>query len=222
MLVPIFFYFIMTGSLDTFAGSFGIDNWEAFQLPVGILFAVQGGSAGLNMVADIESGYFDKLLLTPANRVSLLIGAMAADFMRITIQAIIVLLVALATGLEFETGLPGAVVLVFMSSLFGLAYSGIGFAIALKTGNAQATQSMWFLTMPLLFLTTMFAPKEALTGWLETAATFNPMTYILEGMRALSMTGWDATDIGVAFLTVIALGAVTMTLAFLALRGRIQ
>ncbi len=174
------------------------------------------------MVADIESGYFDKLLLTPANRISILIGAMGADFIRITIQAVIVLLVAVATGLHFETGLPGAVVLVFMSSLFGLAYSGIGFAIALKTGNAQATQSMWFLFMPLIFTTTMFAPKEALSGWLETAATFNPMTYILEGMRALSLTGWDAADIGITFLTVAALGVVTITLAFLSLRSRIQ
>ena len=86
-------------------------NWEAFQLPMAIMFAAQGGSAGLNMVADIESGYFDKLLVTPANRFSILIGAMSADFLRVMVQAALVLLVAVAVGLDFATGVPGAVAL---------------------------------------------------------------------------------------------------------------
>ena len=94
LLVPIFFYFVIVGSLGEFAGRFGIENWEAFQLPMAIVFAVQGGSAGLNLVADIESGYFEKLLLTPAHRLSILIGAMGADFVRIMLQSAIVLIVA--------------------------------------------------------------------------------------------------------------------------------
>ena len=221
LLVPIFFYFVMVGSLEEFATGFGIANFEGFQLPIAIVFAVQGGSAGLNMVADIESGYFDKLLLTPANRLSILIGAMGADFVRIALQAVIVLLVALAFGLHFETGVLGMALLVLISSLWGLAYSAIGFAIALKTGNSQATQSMWALFIPLMFLTTAFAPKEALSGWLETAASFNPMTYLLQGMRALSMEGWDWGDIGLAFAAVAGLGSVTITFAFIALKSRV-
>jgi ABC-2 type transport system permease protein len=221
LMVPIFFYFVMVGSLDTFAGRSGLTNWEAFQLPMAIIFAAQGGSAGLNMVADIESGYFDKLLVTPANRLSILIGAMAADFLRVMVQSVLVLLVALAFGLDFATGVPGAVALVLLSSFWGLAYSGIGFAVALKTGNAQATQSMWVLFMPLMFLTTMFAPKEALSGWLDVAATFNPMTYLLLGMRSLTMNGWDAGDLAVAVLAVAGLGTVSISLAFLALRSRV-
>jgi ABC-2 type transport system permease protein len=174
------------------------------------------------MVADIESGYFDKLLLTPASRLSILIGAMGADFVRIMVQATFVLLVAFATGMAFATGLPGAIVLILVSSLWGLAYSAIGFAIALKTGNSQATQSMWALFMPLMFLTTAFAPKEALSGWLSTAASFNPMTYVLQGMRSLSMEGWDMGDLAVAFLAVGILGVVTISLAFMALKSRIS
>ena len=220
LVVPVFFYFVMVGALEEFAGRSGIENWRAFQLPVAIIFAVQGGSAGLNMVADIESGYFEKLLLTPAHRLSILIGAMAADFFRIMAQASLVVVIAVATGLHFATGVPGALVLIVLSSLWGLAYSAIGFAVALKTGNSQTTQSMWFLFMPFMFLTTLFAPKEALSGWLETAATFNPMTYLLAGMRALSMNGWDASDLGGALLAVTGLGAVTFSLALLALRSR--
>jgi ABC-2 type transport system permease protein len=222
LLVPMFFYFVMVGSLEEFATSAGITNWEAFQLPISILFAVQGGSAGLNLVADIENGYFDKLLLTPASRISILLGAMGADFVRIMVQATLVLFVALATGLDFETGVPGMVLLIVMASIWGLAYSGIGFWLALKTGNLQATQSIWVLTMPLMFLTTAFAPKEALTGWLATAATINPMTYLLQGMRALSMFGWEWDDIMIGFLVSIGLGCVTITAALLALKGRVK
>lgn len=221
LVVPIFFYLVLVGSLDEFAGNSGLENWEAFQLPIAILFAVQGGSAGLNMVADVESGYLDKLLLTPASRLAILVGAMGADLIRIGVQAAVVLIVGVALGVHFETGIPGALVLIVLSSVFGLAYSGFGFAIALKTGNAQATQSMWFLMMPLIFLTTLFAPKEALSGWLEAAATLNPMTYLLEGMRALSMGTGDAGDVVVAFLAVAGLGIVSLTLTSLALRSRL-
>jgi len=222
LIVPIFFYFVTLGSLESFAGSAGVENFEGFLLPMALIFAVQGGSAGLNMVADIESGYFDKLLLTPASRLSLLIGAMSADFVRITVQAIMVLMVALATGLHFETGAPGAVALILLASSFGIAFSGLGFAVALKTGNAQATQSMWFMFMPLMFLTTLFAPKEALAGWLSTAATVNPMTYILQGMRSLSQEGWDGGDIAGAIIAIGVLGSVCISLAFLALRSRLR
>jgi ABC-2 type transport system permease protein len=174
------------------------------------------------MVADIESGYLDKLLATPANRLAILIGAMTADFMRVMVQATLVVLVGVAAGVDFATGLPGAIALIVLSSFFGLAFSGIGFAVALKTGNAQSTQSVWFLFMPLMFLSTLFAPMEALSGWLETVATFNPMTYLLAGMRSLTMNGWDAGDLGAAVLAVAGLGVVSVSLALLAFRTRLR
>lgn len=222
MLAPFFFYVVMVGSFEAFAARSGIANWEAFLVPMAIIFAAQGGSAGLNLVRDIESGYFDKLLVTPTSRFALLIGAMSADFLRVMAQAVVVLLLAVAFGLEFATGWPGALALILLSGCWGLAYSGIGFAVALRSGNAQATQSVGYLALPFMFLTTMFAPKEDLSGWLATASTFNPMTYLLRGMRALTLEGWNGTDLGVAALAVAAVGGVSITLAFLALRGRVQ
>ena len=222
LVMPVFFFFVFVGTLEAFAGGFGIENWKGFQLPVAIIFAVQGGSAGLNMVADIESGYLDKLLATPAHRLSILIGAMSADFLRVMAQATLIVLVGLAAGVDFETGVPGMLALILLSSLFGLAFSGIGFAVALKTGNAQSTQAVWFLFMPLLFLTTLFAPMEALSGWLEAVATVNPMIYILAGMRSLSMNGWDASDLGGALLAVGVMGTISVSLALLAFRGRLR
>jgi len=222
LIVPIFFFYVMVGSLEEFANRSGVQNWEAFQLPVAIMFAVTSGSAGLNMVADIESGYFDKLLLTPASRLSILLGAMGADFLRIVAQGLLVVAVAMITGTDFATGVVGAVVMVLIASVAGLAYSAVGFGIALKTGNAQTTQSIWTLWIPLMFLSTTFAPLEALSGWLRAAATVNPMTYILRGLRELSAHGWDTGEIGVALITVAALGTVTLTLALRALMGRVR
>jgi ABC-2 type transport system permease protein len=222
LIVPIFFYFVMVGSLEEFATQAGITNWEAFQLPVAIMFAVQSGSAGLNLVVDIESGYFDKLLLTPASRLAILIGAMSADFLRIAAQATLVLLLALITGVDFATGLPGMLVMILVTSVWGLAFSAIGFGVALKTGNAQATQSIWVLFIPFMFLTTAFAPLDALSGWLKVAASFNPMTYLLDGMRALSMEGWVTSDLVKALLAVCGLGALTFTFALKALRSRVR
>lgn len=222
MIVPVFFYFVMVGSLEKFAGMFGYTNWKAFQLPVAIMFAVQSGSAGLNMVADIESGYFDKLLLTPASRLALLVGAMSADWVRIAVQAAIIVVLGLITGVSFATGIPGALAVILISSLWGLAFSAIGFAIALRTGNSQATQSIWTLFIPLMFLTTAFAPKEALVTWLRIAATFNPMTYLLQGLRSLTTEGWVLSDLAGALAAVAGLACVTLTMAFLALKGRLQ
>jgi ABC-2 type transport system permease protein len=222
LIMPIFFYFVMVGSLEEFASRSGIDNWEAFQLPVAIMFAVQSGSAGLNMVVDIESGYFDKLLLTPANRLAILVGAMGADFLRIMAQGILVLAVAIPTGLSFETGLPGMLVMILVTSFWGLAFSAIGFATAIKTGNSQSVQSIWVLFIPFMFLTTAFAPLDALSGWLKVAATLNPMTYVLDGMRSLSMEGWEADTMLYAVAAVAGFGAVTLSMTFLALRSRLR
>jgi ABC-2 type transport system permease protein len=222
LFIPVFFYFIQVASLSKFATTYGLPNYKAFQLPVGVLFAASNGGSGLNMVMDIESGYFDKLLVTPVNRLALLIGAMGADFARIVVQSSFVVALAMVAGLHFETGVLGSVVLILMASLWGLVYSAIGFGIALKTGSPAATQSAWVFFFPLIFVAPSFAPLSALSGWLHGAAKFNPVTYLLGGMRALSMTGWSAHDIGLGFLAIGAMGAITVTIAFRGLLSRVK
>jgi ABC-2 type transport system permease protein len=222
LFIPVFFYFIQVGSLSKFAAGFGLNNYKAFQLPIGLLFAASNGGSGLNMVMDIESGYFDKLLLTPVNRMALLLGAMGADLCRIFVQSAFVMVLALAAGLHFATGIAGAAVLVVIASLWGMAYSAIGFGIALKTGSPAATQSAWVIFFPLIFIAPSFAPLNALSGWLRTAARANPVTYLLQGMRALSMKGWVAHDLFVGLIAIAIVGALTMTLAFRGLLSRVR
>jgi ABC-2 type transport system permease protein len=91
------------------------------------------------------------------------------------------------------TGVLGMVVFIAYGALWGLAFAGFPYAIALKTGNPAAVNSSFILFFPFAFLTTSFLPKEALTGWLSTVATYNPVTYVLDGLRSLITEGWEWT-----------------------------
>ena len=121
-----------------------------------LLFAVSNEGAGQGMVQDIERGYFDKLMVTPASRLSLVLGAMGGNFARITFQGLVVTVLALLAGggLVFKTGLLGVVPMVLMASLWGVAFAALGIGVALRTGSGQATQGAQFLAFPLMFLTT--------------------------------------------------------------------
>jgi ABC-2 type transport system permease protein len=172
------------------------------------------------MVMDIDRGYFDKLLLTPAPRLSLVLGRLFSDALKVMVLTVIIVIVGLIFGSGMESGPVGVVALVLLAGMFALAYSGIGMSIALKTGSPQAAQVGFLVFFPLLFLSPAFAPTEVFAGWLEFLATINPVTYILEGMRSLVLEGWDWEALGYAVLAIVGLGAFTMTLTVLALRGR--
>jgi ABC-2 type transport system permease protein len=133
-----------------------------------------------------------------------------------------VLGLGLALGVGFKTGFLGAVVFILMGAAWGLAFTGFPYAIALKTGNPAAVNMSFVLFFPFAFLTTAFLPKASLTGWLATVATYNPVTYLLGGMRALVLTGWDRGPILEAVAAIVGIGIVSMTLALLALRGRLR
>jgi len=222
-IVPVFFFAVNVGALQDFAQQSGVVvDFKAFQLPVAIIFAVTGISRASALVTDIQSGYFDRLLLTPIRRPMLLLGLMAADIVSIILLTIPVLILGLVLGVSFQTGLLGMVVFIMYGAFWGLAFAGFPYAIALKTGNPAAVNSSFVLFFPFAFLTTSFLPKEALTGWLSTVATYNPVTYVLEGLRSLISEGWDWSVLlqGMAFT----LGVMTVSfgLASLAMRGRVS
>ena len=224
IFIPVFFLFVTVGAIGEISGSaFGVDNYEGFQLPVAILQGAAGaaGMGGFGMVMDIERGYFDKLMLTPAPRLALVLGRLAADGVRVMVLSIIILIVGLVMGAGMDSGVGGAVVFILVAGLFGLAYSGIGMSIALRTGSVQAAQAGFLVFFPLLFLSPAFAPKEIFSGWLEFLATINPVTYVLEGLRSLVLAEWEWDRLGYALLSIIGLGAFTLGMTLSALRSRV-
>jgi ABC-2 type transport system permease protein len=223
LITPVFFFVVNVGALQDFAQNSGaVADFKAFQLPVAIVFAVTGVSRASALVTDIQSGYFDRLLLTPTRRPMLLLGLMAADIISIVMLTIPVLLLGLLLGVRFETGLLGMIVFIGYGALWGLAFAGFPYAIALKTGNPAAVNSSFILFFPFAFLTTSFLPKDALTGWLATVATYNPVTYVLAGLRSLIIVGWDADTLAKGAAASLALMVISFGLASLAMRGRIS
>ena len=222
LIVPLFFFVVNVGSLADISSFAGVADFEAFQLPVAIVFAVTGISRASALVTDIQSGYFDRLLVSPVNRYSLLLGLMAADLVLVVALCVPVLVLGFVLGVGFATGPLGVLAFLLLSGLWGLAFTGFPYAIALRTGNPAAVNSSFILFFPFAFLTTTFLPQEALTGWLATVADYNPVTYLLAGLRALISTGWAPTDLLPAIGAVAAVGAVSFSLAFSALSARVR
>ena len=223
IFIPLFFFAVTVGAIANVAErAFGVSNFTGFQMPVAILNAAASGTAGLAITQDVSSGYFDKLLLTPAPRLSLVLGRILADGIKAALLAAIILLVGLAVGAGLEAGVLGFLMLVLLSGLFGLVYTSFGVSFGLRTGSPQAAQLSFLLFFPLLFLSPAFAPKEIFEPWLKFAATVNPVTYVLEGMRSLVLAGWDWIALGRAFAALAGIGAFTFTLTGLALRSRLR
>lgn len=222
LIIPVFFFAVNIGALQDFAqrGIPGLD-FRAFQLPTAIIFAVTGISRANALVTDIQSGYFDRMLMTPMRRLSLLLGLMVADLTLVMALTLPVLALGLAVGVRFETGILGLLVFVALAGLWGLVFTGFPYAIALKTGSPGAVGASFILFFPFAFLTTATLPKEALTGWLSAVATFNPMTYLLAALRSLLYGGWQVRPLLEGVLAIAGVGLVSMTLALAALRGRV-
>jgi ABC-2 type transport system permease protein len=221
IFIALFFFIVNIGTLQHLTESHikGFDI-KAFMLPTAILIGVTGVSRAGALVLDIQGGYFDRLLLTPVRRLAILIGHMVADVAIACLLTVPILVLALLLGVRIEAGLLGIVVFIAMAGLWSLAFAGFGYAIALKTGNPAAVNSSFLLFFPFLFMTSSYVPRSQLTGWLNTIAAWNPVTYVLEGQRSLVTQGWQWGQLGKGILAIGMVGLVSMSLCLAALRGR--
>ena len=142
--------------------------------------------------------------------------------MVVVILCIPVIFLGLILGVSFASGIIGILLFIALSAFWGLAFTGFPYAIALKTANPGAVNSSFLLFFPFAFLTTAYLPKEALTGWLATVSTYNPVTYLLAGLRSLTSDGWVVKDLAGAVIAILAVALLSQTLAFQALKGRVK
>jgi ABC-2 type transport system permease protein len=223
IFIALFFFLVNVATLERLTeGQAASFDYTAFQMPTAILLGVTGVSRAYALVLDIQNGYFDRLLLTPVRRLAILLGHMAADVTVAFALTVPILVLGFIMGVRFEAGPLGLLLFVAIAGLWNLAFAGFGYAIALKTGNPAAVQSSFLLFFPFLFLTTSYVPRNQLAGWLDTVAGFNPVTYLLEGLRALVLQGWEWGDIAQAMAAVVVVGAISMSMCFAALRGRVR
>ena len=221
LIFPVFFFTVNIGALQDIVEQDGDIDFKAFQLPVAIIFAVTGISRAVILVLDIQSGYFDRLAMTPVRRLALLLGLMVSDAVLVAALSILVLIMGFAVGVRFESGILGVIAFVAISLLWSVVYAGFPYAIALKTGNPAAVNTSFLIFLPFVFLSPVFIPLEAMTDWMETVATYNPVTYLLEALRSLVTVGWEWDALARGLISVAGVAVVSFSLALWALRGRV-
>jgi ABC-2 type transport system permease protein len=217
LFIPIFFLVVNFGQAGKIFPSSSTDflygqTYAAFQLPSSLLLAASFGTAALYLVEDIEGGYFDKLRAAPVSRSSLVIGRLLAEAVKAVVITAVLVLLALPFGVSVASGPAGFVLLLALTSLWAVVFVGFMQLIALKSRSAAATNSGGLVFFPLLFLTPNFVPRDMLTRPMEIAATFNPVTYVMEALRSLILQDLAWTTLARGFGVVAVLGVLMVAL----------
>jgi ABC-2 type transport system permease protein len=225
LVFPLMLLAVNSGGLTsaTDLPGFPTDSYVTFVLAVAF---VQGGlfgamSAGTNVANDVETGFLSRLSLTPLGRTALLVGQLAGVLALGLLQATVFLAVGLASGAHLDTGVAGAALIVLLMLTMSLAFGGLGAFAALRTGTAEAVQGLFPLIFAALFLSSTALPRPLIEiDWFRAITTANPVSYMLEGIRALMITGWDGEALVLAFGLTGGIALLTLTASAMALRTR--
>jgi ABC-2 type transport system permease protein len=217
LFIPVFFLVVNFGQAGKIfpASSTSFlhgQTYAAFQLPISLLLAASFASAALYLVEDIEGGYFDKLRAAPVSRNSLVVGRLLAEAVKIVIITAGLVALALPFGVSIASGPVGFLLLLALTALWAVVFSGFMQLVALKTRSAAATSSGGLVFFPLLFLTPNFVPRELLTRPMEIAATLNPVTYVVEALRSLILQDLAWATVARGFGVVAVLGVLMVIL----------
>jgi ABC-2 type transport system permease protein len=224
LIFPLALMAVNTGGLDaaTNLPGFPSDSFLAFFLAFpfiqGALFATV--NAGVDLARDIQTGFLNRLSLTPMQGAALLVGHLGGVIAMGFLQALWYLAVGLAIGVRLESGVLGALVIFVLAVLIVLAFGSFGALAALRTGSTEAVHSLFPVFFVFLFISSMNLPRNLIeTEWFRIAASLNPVSYLIEAIRSLVIFGWDGQALALGFGFTIALAIVGLTLSSLALRG---
>jgi ABC-2 type transport system permease protein len=225
LLFPLGLLAVNSGGLkaETNLPGFPTGSFVAFALAVpfiqGALFATM--NAGTDLARDIQTGFLNRLSLTPMRGIALLAGQLGGVVTMGLVQAVVYLSVGLAVGVRLESGVLGAFVLFAFAVLVALGFGALGTFAALRTGSGEAVQSLFPAFFVFLFLSSMNIPRNLISiTWFRDVATVNPVSYLLECVRSLIITGWDGQAIALGFGIAAAIAVLALTLSSWALRVR--
>ena len=203
---------------------FPTDSYFAFALAVpfmqGALFATM--NAGTDLARDIQTGFLNRLALTPMRGIALLGGQFGGVMAMTAVQAAVWIATGLIFGVHFAAGVGGIAVLFVFSLLIGLGFGALGAFLALRTGSGEAVQGMFPVFFVFLFISSMAMPRNLIEiDWFQTAATLNPVSYLIEAIRSLIIIGWDPEALALGFGVAILIAVVALAPASLSLRTRL-
>lgn len=226
IVFPLFLLAINSAGLDaaTNIPGFPTDSYLTFALAFpfvqGALFATM--NCGQSLAEDIENGFFNRLALTPMRGSALIAGQLGGLVAIGLLQASVYLAVGLIAGGEMASGALGVPVLFALSILISIGFGGIGMFMAIRSGSGETVQGTFPLLFVLLFFSSISLPRDLIEqDWFRTIATINPVSYLIEGIRSLFISGWDAEALGLAFGIAVALIVISISVASLSLRERL-
>jgi ABC-2 type transport system permease protein len=197
-----------------------LDFAIAFPFIQGSLFA--SINAGSSLARDVETGFLKRLALTPMQRSALLIGNLSGVMVVSLIASTIYLAAGFAAGLHFESGVGGVLVMLVLATLIALAFASLGALIGLRTGSGEAVQGVFPLLFVFVFLSSSSLPRNLIgQDWFRTIATWNPISYLFEGLRSLVIFGWDGQALALGFGIAAAIAVFGIIGASSALRTRL-
>ena len=226
LVFPMLLLLVNSGGLDasTQLPGFPTDSFVAFALAVpfiqGALFSTM--NAGTDLARDIQTGFLNRLSLTSMRGVALIAGLLGGAVVLGLIQACFYIAVGVIIGVDFAAGAGGIVVLLLFSALISLGFGALGLFLALRTGSGEAIQGLFPLLFVFLFLSSMNTPRNLIgVDWFRFVASVNPVSYLIECVRSLIITGWDAQALALGFGLAVLIGIVATTIASLALKQRL-
>lgn len=179
-------------------------------------------TAGTDLARDIESGFFNRLALTPLRGGALLAGQLGGAVVIACVQSLVYLLVGIASGVPIASGVGGALVLLALSILIAFGFAGLGALLALRFGTGEAVQGFFPLLFVTVFLSSSSLPRNLIkVQWFHEVATYNPVSYLIEGIRSLIITGWDAQALALGFGFALLLSVLTLSFAGAAMKTRL-
>ena len=181
-----------------------------------------GNSGGIALALDIEMGFTDRLFAAPVSRYAIVLGRLAGTTVLGCFAALWFIAIGLIFGATIEEGVLGALWIVVLVSASALAFGSIGAAIALRTNSASVVQGLFPLVFVILFLSSAFFPANLMLEPAASVADYNPLSFIVEGLRAPIIASFDGGDEALAALAVLTVMAFGFWLCARALRGRVR
>ena len=213
-----------TSAAQGLVGFPDVESYLAFVVPGTIIQGtiLAGLTAGIAMASDIEFGFFDRLLAAPVRRTSLVLGRLAGTLVLSLLQTTFFLVVSLLFGAGYPGGVPGVLGTLVLAAITAVAMGAVSSAIALRTGSLSLLQSLFPFMFVMLFTAPAFFPQELLTPLLRDISVYNPLTYVVEGVRAL-LGGTDQLGSpAIGFAAAVGLAIATTVLATGALEQRLR
>jgi ABC-2 type transport system permease protein len=192
------------------------DAWQVFVPGLLVQLGIFGAAfVGFGLIHEIRTGVVERMRVTPASRLALLLGRVLRDVVVLLVQGVILVACAMLFGLDAPFG--GLVLGVLVVALLGAAFSSASYAAALVLKSEDALAPLVNgLAVPLLLLSGILLPMTLAPGWLETISDINPVKHVVDGVRALFLHGSTATVVWgiVATLGLVAAGMALGTRTF--------